>query len=541
MVNYVNDLDTPLLKLSPTDSYSLRDSFDGTHCFGGIGSGKTSGFGQTLAGAFLRAGMGGLVLCAKPEEAELWREYVKKHGRQDSLIEFDATQGYNFIEAELSRHGLEAASTVTECLMRILDSAQQVSSPGQGGAESPFWEQATRQCLNHTLPLLYAAHGRITIGDIIRFVSTVPNDPTLFHKNMRQVTADGSLQTLPNPRFADAYNSSFALQTIHAPMRHALHTDTQDAIAGFWHNQWATLDPKLRSNITMTISARLDRFAHGRLRKAFCDRTTIVPEMTFHGGIILMNMPALTWNEDGIIGQQLFKYMWQRAVQSRNGLAPQHRDRPVFLWADEAQYFVSSATDEKFLSTCRGSRAAVVFMTQTLPSYYAALGNHKTDVADGIVGKFSTQVFAANACNRTNKYASELIGRDLQLRRTSNQSVGTNRNRGMNDGANYSEGTSSSSTIAGDGHGGTTTSFTSGSSSSVGANSGRNVGIGSNESESWGTTETMDNILEPNLFSTQLRAGGKHNDYQVSAIWFKTGARFKAARGDSFLLTTFKQ
>jgi len=24
-------------------------------------------------------------------------------------------------------------------------------------------------------------------------------------------------------------------------------------------------------------------------------------------------MPALTWNEDGIIGQQLFKYIWQRS------------------------------------------------------------------------------------------------------------------------------------------------------------------------------------------------------------------------------------
>ena len=127
------------------------------------------------------------------------------------------------------------------------------------------------------------------------------------------------------------------------------------------------------------------------------------------------------------------------------------------------------------------------------------------------------------------------------MRRTSNQSVGTNRNHGMNDGVNYSEGTSFSSTVSNNGGGFSTTSSTMGASNSVGANSGRNVGSGRNESESWGTTETMDNILEPNLFSTQLRAGGKHNDYQVSAIWFKTGARFKAARGDSFLLTTFKQ
>lgn len=33
--------------------------------FGSIGSGKTSGSGQALALAYLRAGFGGLVLCAK--------------------------------------------------------------------------------------------------------------------------------------------------------------------------------------------------------------------------------------------------------------------------------------------------------------------------------------------------------------------------------------------------------------------------------------------------------------------------------------------
>jgi len=59
-------LDSPLLALSQRDRFTLRHACDGVHIFGGIGSGKTSGSGKALAGTYLRAGMGRLVLCAKP-------------------------------------------------------------------------------------------------------------------------------------------------------------------------------------------------------------------------------------------------------------------------------------------------------------------------------------------------------------------------------------------------------------------------------------------------------------------------------------------
>jgi len=57
-MNFAEDLDTPLLKLSPSDEFFTSDAYMGVHIFGGIGSGKTSGSGKMLAGAFLRSGMG---------------------------------------------------------------------------------------------------------------------------------------------------------------------------------------------------------------------------------------------------------------------------------------------------------------------------------------------------------------------------------------------------------------------------------------------------------------------------------------------------
>ncbi len=71
------DLDRPLFYLSPQDPWTIRDACEGVQIFGAIGSGKTSGSGAAIAKAFLQAGFGGLVLCAKPEERLLWERYAR--------------------------------------------------------------------------------------------------------------------------------------------------------------------------------------------------------------------------------------------------------------------------------------------------------------------------------------------------------------------------------------------------------------------------------------------------------------------------------
>jgi hypothetical protein len=85
--------------------------------------------------------------------------------------------------------------------------------------------------------------------------------------------------------------------------------------------------------------------------------------------------------------------MWQRAVLSRNGLAEKHRERPVFLWSDEAQGTVSSF-DGEFMSMCRGSKCCATYLTQSLPTYYAERGgDNPRDAAHALVGKFMTHIY----------------------------------------------------------------------------------------------------------------------------------------------------
>jgi hypothetical protein len=522
-MSFISKLDAPLLKLSKSDDFTLRDACNGVHIFGAIGSGKTSGSGQALAGAYLRAGMGGLVLCAKPEEVKLWQRYAKEHGRSNSVVVFDESQGFNFITYELARQGMQGISNVTECLMRVIEAADHASGV-TGGKGEDFWEKSMRLTLNYAIPVIYAAHGTVTIADIISFVSSAAT-------RVQQYDDDAWMRR------------SYAAQTlgkcVGTPVL-AMDAYAIKAMKDFWFQQYPAIPEKTRGSIIISLSSCLDRFKHGRLRQTFCDRTTLVPELTFHGAIIIMNMPALTWNEDGIIGQQLFKFMWQRAVESRNGLDQSQSERPVFLWADEAQYFVN-LKDDDFLSTCRGSKACVVFLTQTLPTYYARLGKDNSDAADGLVGKFNTQIFHLNACNRTNTFASQLVGRGLQIRNTTGSSYGSNISHGVNQGGNAGEGSNSGGGNSFDGLMPAGWSSNRGQSSNSGQNWGHNVGRGSNENVSYGTTEQMDFLIEPRVFANDLKSGGPKNKNKVTAVWLKAGARFQASAGANTLITTFEQ
>jgi hypothetical protein len=523
--DYIADLDTRLLRLSGSDYFTLRDACQGVHVFGGIGSGKTSGSGKALASAYLRAGMGGLVLAAKPDEVELWLRYAKENGRANSVILFGdrGGGGFNFIAYELARQGPDGIGSVVECLMRILDAARH-TNPNAGRGGEAFWEDATRQVLRNCLPILYAATGTIRIPDIIRFVATAPTS----HQQIRD---------------EDWQNTSFMFQALRqarlAPM-HPIPESEFDKAGSYWRDEYGQLDNKTRSNIAISLSTALDRFNRGRLHDAFCTETTLVPEMTFHGALIIMDMSALTWNEDGIIAQQLFKFMWQRAVLSRNGLEPKHRDRPVFLWADESQYFVN-AFDTDYQSTCRSARACTVYLTQSLPTYYAKMGGDNAKAkADMLLANFVTKIFHNNADPETNRWAADTIGRSLQRRSNFSQGESHGYSTGMNSGESNNWGSNSSFGGSSSSQGGSSSNSSFGSSSGGGDSWGRNRGANNGESRSAGYSEAMDYEIEPAEFARSLRTGGPANGKRVTGVWFQAGKTFTDSHRN-YLNVSFQQ
>jgi hypothetical protein len=321
---------------------------------------------------------------------------------------------------------------------------------------------------------------------------------------------------------------------------HRKFLEIRSSAIDFWSQRYVSIPEKTRGNIEITVGTVLDRFLHGRLARIFCGRTTLVPELTFHGAVIVLAMPTLTWNEDGIIAQQLFKYMWQRAVLGRNSLAQEHRERPVFLWSDEAQDTVSSY-DYEFQSMCRGSKCCTVFLTQSLPTYYAKMGgggDNGRDAAHALVGKFSTHIYHSNACPETNEFASRMIGKVLTRRANFSEGNSQSFNEGMS--AGNSENTGSSSGYGSSSGKGYSFNSNSGSTSGSGNNWGNNRGRGSSENVSRGYSESMEFLIEPGDFARILRTGGRANGGIVTGVWFQSGRVFHESNGNT-MIRRFRQ
>jgi hypothetical protein len=516
MAPFVSDLNARLLKLSSQgDGLDVAGACGLIHGFGGIGSGKSSGLGRMCAGAYLRAGFGGLVTIVKPGDIDVWRRYCAEHGRAASLVLFDENECFNFLDYELSRQGMNGIGTVVECLMRILEAAKRASPTASQRGGEPFWEDATRQMFRRTVPPIYAAQGKANISDIIDFINSAPT-------SIEEMASKDWQRTAFMKKVIDA-----AATQPRVPIDAQALEDT----FRYWTSEFPRIPDKTRGNIVISATTVLDRFRHGRLQRAFCGKTTIVPEMSFHGAVTLLAMPTATYNEDGVIAQVLFKYMWQRAVLTRNSLEQKHRERPLFLFCDEAQETVSN--DGEFLGLCRDSKCCVLFMTQSLPAYFSKIGgDNPRDAAMNLVGKFMTHVYFSNACAETNEYAARTIGK--VIKRRANYSAGENRSTSY--GMNYGEGDNrGSSTVWGQGIFGSTTT-NNGRSDNWGENRGRSSGTSVNR----GYSESMEYAIEPGDFARCFKTGGAANNYEVTGLWFRAGEIFRAS-GTNVLPVRFSQ
>ena len=117
-------LELPLIKFTrrcPDDVWTLADAVQGVAIFGENGSGKTSGSGQLLARKFLQTGFGGLVLCFKTDEAELWNSYLEQAGRGEDgrFFTVGGTHRFNFLSYETKTSGIDFLENVTYLLVDV--------------------------------------------------------------------------------------------------------------------------------------------------------------------------------------------------------------------------------------------------------------------------------------------------------------------------------------------------------------------------------------------------------------------------------------
>jgi hypothetical protein len=231
-----------LMKLNKADSFRIRDAFEGVVIMGGTGSGKSSGSGEALAMAYLRAGWGGMVMCAKPDEAARWLKYTRRAGRSAHVIHFHAESAwdYNFADYEVHRPDGAGGDTfnLVNLLVKVIEAAQLAEGQG-GGGDNPFWPRAQREMLANTVEPLFAATGTLRIDDIIRFVASAPTSRK---------------DAFSDEWKAKSFHYQMLCEALRDPKGRPLPEHAMRATANYWFSTYAELDPRTRSNIVATLT-----------------------------------------------------------------------------------------------------------------------------------------------------------------------------------------------------------------------------------------------------------------------------------------------
>ena len=394
-------LDKELIQLTATDHLTYGNCAEHIFVTGATGSGKSSGSGRILARNYLRAGMGGLVLCAKPEEALTWLKYAEEANRVDDLILFGADHAnyFNFLDYERTRTSKGRGET--QNIVNILNVAIKGTQTQGNNRTDPFFERAGEQLMANMIDLCKLADEPVTLKNMIRMVHTAPKNPSEIDLKM-------NLEDFKQKK------SGIYIYDLIIRAGDNLQNSSPDIISmndfknvyDYFLVEFPNIADKTRSGIVGTFTGMASSLIRGQFYKLFNLETNFTPEDAFKGKIIVLNIPVKQWGEVGRNIQKIFKYMFQQAVERRS---IQNDTLPVFLWADEAHLFLHEY-DQEFLTTARSARACTVYLTQNISNFLSVLGHNAQPIVDSLLGNFQTKIFHQNSDPVTNEWASRLIG-----------------------------------------------------------------------------------------------------------------------------------
>jgi len=462
------NLDFPLFSWSPLDTFTLRNAVESVAIFGELGAAKTTGSAAWLLLKYLSIGMGGLVCCVKPGDRELVEAYARCTGRADSVIVVSPTNSWrcNLIRYALKRPGITGSRVeqLVSLLMTIVEAAER-GERGSGQGDK-FWQRSLRQILRNGLEVCIAAKGEVTMGMLHEVISSAPRSHAEVHSKEWQ-TGSSCYQLIEE---AEARERSVREQS------------DFELAAKYFLREFPDMPNDTRGGILATYAVMADVLLRGHMADLFDRETNFIPDLTFDGAVIILDLPIKVYGQAGVYVQSAFTYLWQIACEQRS---VKTSPRPVFWFVDEAHELVCNYTSE-FLATARSARVASVLISQNKPNYMAAMGGESgRHRVDAFLGNMGTKIFHANGDPETNKWASDMISEEVQTR------------------ANW-HGTME----AGQGKG--------------------------------GGGESVGRKVMPSEFTT-LKKGGPQNGFVTEAIVYQTGASFAANEAQPWLRTAFAQ
>lgn len=499
-----SSMDIPLVCFSDNvnDNWTLRDAVRGVQIFGGIGSGKSSGSGKTLALSYLKMGFGGIVLTGKVDETKVWLEYAKKTDRLKDVIIFGELNSeyfkmypellqssyekqllFNPLLYEMTRQGDGAGETenIVGLFTAIIKMGNRLGGGGDGTSDDPFWDMALQRCIKSAVDVLKLASKK---GKESQYAMTVSNIAKVIRTSPKNKNALTRFLNSGNEERRKWMRESYAIKCLiqaKINVKNASASDKRsyEVAESYFLTDFPSLSEKTRSSITEYFYAFANPFRSGLLADLFAQGSSqeVLPERSFEGKIIILDFPVKKYLQLGVYAQAIYKRLWQQAVERRE---VNEGTRPVFMWVDEAQYFLNEE-DMMFQTTARSSRACTVMISQNISNYYATIGGkYPKERVDSLLGNLATKIFHANNDYVTNEWAANTIGKTYLKQRT--VSMGEMQNISFSESLNYQ--------------------------------------------------------VEPQEF-TVLRSGGPYDDFKVEAVITVSGKQW--SDGKNYLKTFFRQ
>ena len=381
-----------ILRSKDDFTFRLADALTGVIVFGATGSGKTSGPARFLAEGYLASNFkfGGLVLCAKPEERQQWQKWAAATYRTDDLVIIDKAGSHRFNFLNWEQESASAGGGLTINVVALLEEIAQAIAGSSGGGSEQFWGDALRHLMTNAVDLCLFSGQRLSLPILRDLIISAPQ----------------TMEEVANEKWQDESACWKAMKTAAArkdAMGAAELADFTEC-ATYFTREFPTTSDRTRSIITLMFSLLSRPFTTRPLRRLFCEDTNVRPEDCFDGKILIIDLPVQDFRLAGRVAALAWKYCFQLAVMRRQQTG--ELLRPVFLWADECQNFVT-ARDAEYQAVARSAGGCTVYLTQNRESLRRVLGQN--DTVDSLLGNLQCKFFCQNS-GETNEYAARLLG-----------------------------------------------------------------------------------------------------------------------------------
>lgn len=363
---------------------------------GSSGSGKTSAVLRRFFRAYLQKGLGGLAICSKADDREMFARWLEETGRTADARVFAVGQLRFDILQYLITHPDPAVRNKTN----IIETFEQMMVPLLGnvrssGSDDEFWKIQRRMLLSHLLILAMHSGEPVTFQLLAAILKATPQDPDM----------------AANP---ETWGHTALGHCLYQAQRRT--AGTRDAkevqkAREYFLNDFPSFPDKTRGCVEMTVQGMFSCFQDPMVED-LTSALDFTPEEALDGRVLIVDLP------DNLVGRMLalgIKHLFQKAAMRRSVGPEDATTIAAFFCLDEFQQWITPE-DAGFLAKARSSRVCCLFLTQNVPGMIASVGGATPrESVDALCGNFSTKIFLNNTDPTSTEWMSQMIGKALKF------------------------------------------------------------------------------------------------------------------------------